>query len=138
MDPLLERLREKAHEEGFASVRIAAPDAAPQAGPRLRQYLAEGRHGDMSWMAATGKRRESVSALWPEARSVIMFAHHYAQDVDPLARLADKSTGVISVYALGRDYHDVIKGKLKRIAAWLAREAGAEVKVFVDTAPLME
>ena len=138
MDRLLERLRAKAHEEGFASVRVTAPTATPKAGLRLRQYLAEGRHGDMSWMAASGKRRESVSALWPEARSVIIFSHNYAPDMDPLARLADKSTGVISVYALGRDYHDVIKAKLKRIAAWLACESGAEVKVFVDTAPLME
>jgi epoxyqueuosine reductase len=138
MATLIEKLREKAGEEGFASLRIASPHAVPGAALRLREYLAEGRHGDMSWMATTSKRRESVSALWPQTRSVLMLAHNYGQNLDPLARLAAKDKGNISVYALGRDYHDVIKGKLKRIASWFAQEAGAEVKVFVDTAPLME
>jgi epoxyqueuosine reductase len=85
-----------------------------------------------------GERRQSVSALWPEARSAIMLAQNYAQELDPFARLRDRRTGVISVYALGRDYHDVVKGKLKRIASWFGRQTGGAVKVFVDTAPLME
>ena len=138
MPPLIDRLRQRAREEGFASLRVASPEAAPQAGSRLSQYLAEGRHGDMDWMARTGDRRESAAALWPDARSVIMLAHNYGQDLDPLARLSDKTSGVISVYAMGRDYHNVIRGKLKSIAGWLAREAHAQVKVFIDTAPLME
>src|SRR5262245_10364595 len=138
MAALVDNLRKKASEEGFVALRITSPDAVPQAGHRLGQYLAERLHEDMKCTATTENRRASVSALWPKARSVVMLAHSYAQDIDPLARLAAQETGVISVYALGRDYHDVIKGKLKRIASWLAHEAGAEVKVFVDTAPLME
>lgn len=105
---------------------------------RLRAFLAEGRHGDMGWMADTEQRRTSPRALWPEAKSAIMLAQSYTPDCDPLERLAEKSTGVISVYALNRDYHDVVKGKLKRLAQWLGRQAASEVKVFVDTAPLME
>jgi epoxyqueuosine reductase len=138
MASLVDRLRDKAREEGFASLGIADADAAPEAGPRLRQFLAAGLNGDMAWLATTAGRRQSVRALWPAARSVLIFAHNYAQDLDPLARLAATDTGVISVYALARDYHDVVKGKLKRIAAWFAHEARAQVKVFVDTAPLME
>jgi epoxyqueuosine reductase len=138
MTALVERLRDRAKQEGFASLRIAMPDAIPAAGARLREYIAEGRHGDMAWLADESGRRFSAAALWPQARSVIMLAYDYTQELDALARLKEKSTGTISVYALGRDYHDVMKGKLKRLASWLANEAKANVKVFVDTAPLME
>jgi len=89
-------------------------------------------------MEETEERRGSALRLWPQARSAILLAQSYAQELDPLRRLEQRETGVISVYALNRDYHDVVKGKLKRIAQWLAHEAKAEVKVFVDTAPLME
>ena len=92
----------------------------------------------MDWMAETEERRASPLALWPEARSAIVLARIMGQDLDPLERLEDRASGVISVYALNRDYHDVVKGKLKRIAQWLAQHTKAEVKVFVDTAPLME
>ena len=101
-------------------------------------FLAAGHHGTMTWMAETAERRKTPMAMWPEARSAIAVAQNYAPEIDPLERLARKNTGVISVYALHRDYHDVVKGKLKHLAQWLARQTGAEVKVFVDTAPLME
>ena len=131
-------IRERASQEGFSAVRIVrlTPDALP--GQRLQQFLAQGRHGSMAWMADTAERRASPLALWPQARSAILLAQNYASGLDPMERLKDQGSGVISLYALNRDYHDVVKGKLKRIAQWLARTAAAEVKVFVDTAPLME
>jgi epoxyqueuosine reductase len=133
-----DRLRRKAREEGFEQLRIADPEAATQAGARLEEFLSFGREGDMGWLRETAARRASPLTLWPEARSAVMLAMSYAPEIDPLERLKAKETGVISVYALGRDYHDVIKGKLKHLAQWLARETGQGVKVFVDTAPLME
>lgn len=138
MAGLEQSIRQKAAAEGFASVSIARVADDPLMAHRLRIFLAEGRHGGMGWMADTEQRRASPRALWPEARSAIMLAQSYTPENDPLARLAEKSTGVISVYALNRDYHEVVKGKLKRLAQWLGREAACEVKVFVDTAPLME
>lgn len=138
MPDIEDRLRRKARDEGFAQLRIADPGAAAPAGARLEEFLAFGREGDMGWLKETAPRRANPLALWPEARSAIMLAMSYAPEIDPLERLEAKDTGVISVYALGRDYHDVIKGKLKHLAQWLARETGEEVKAFVDTAPLME
>jgi epoxyqueuosine reductase len=131
-------IREKAAAEGFAAIRIARVADDPLTAKRLRDFIADGRHGGMGWMAETEERRSNPLRLWPEARSAIMLALSYTPDIDPLERLKDPSAGVISVYALNRDYHDVVKGKLKRLAQWLARQAAAEVKVFVDTAPLME
>lgn len=110
----------------------------PEQARRLSAFIAAGRHGGMQWMAETEQRRASPLAMWPAARTAIVLAQNYAPDIDPLARLKDREAGVISVYALNRDYHDVVKGKLKRIAQWLSHRCGAEVKVFVDTAPLME
>ncbi len=92
----------------------------------------------MAWLADSAERRSSPLKLWPEARSAIMLAQNYGPQIDPLERLQDKGTGVISVHALNRDYHDLVKGKLKRLAHWLAHQSKSEVKVFVDTAPLME
>lgn len=123
---------------GFAACRIARLDKAWPAGDHLRAFIADGRQGDMEWLATTMERRADPRTLWPEARSAVMLAMSYAQDIDPMARLDAGDAGVISLYALGRDYHDVIKGKLKLLGAWLARRRDAEVKVFVDTAPLME
>ena len=124
---------------GFASIGIAPADAAPQAGERLRQWLAAGRHGDMLWMADTAARRASPQGLWPDVRSVIMLGTSYAPGLDPLRHAGHPDTGVISVYALGSDYHDVIKKRLKALARWLVAAApGSELKVFVDTAPVME
>jgi epoxyqueuosine reductase len=138
MIPLEEKLRRKAREEGFADLRIADPAAAGHAGERLLEFLALGREGDMGWLKDTAQRRADPLTLWPQARSAIMLAMSYAPEIDPMRRLEAKGTGVISTYALGRDYHDVIKGKLKHLAQWLARETKQGVKVFVDTAPLME
>lgn len=111
------------------------PEAAAQ---RLQNFVGDGRHGDMDWLAGRLHQRMNPRNLWPDAHSAIVFALLYGQEIDPMVRLKEKSNGTISVYALNRDYHDVFKGKLKRIAQWLAHETGAEVKVFVDTAPLME
>jgi epoxyqueuosine reductase len=107
-------------------------------GERLEQAVGEGHHGSMEWLADTAERRRSPDAMWTGARSAITLAMSYAPELEPMQRLEARSTGVISVYALNRDYHDVIKGKLKELAGWLAAQTGEDVKVFVDTAPLME
>jgi epoxyqueuosine reductase len=135
---LAAKLKSRAAVEGFEECRITSAEVPTLTGERLRQFVAEGCHGDMTWLADTLERRVAPRALWPQARSAIVLALSYAPDADPMTRLGAKSTGNISVYALGRDYHDVLKGKLKRLAQWFARAAKAEVKVFVDTAPLME
>ncbi len=124
---------------GFGSIGIAPANAAPLAGDRLRQWLAAGRHGDMLWMADTAGRRASPTGLWPDVRSVVMLGTNYAAGLDPLRHAGHPDTGVISVYALGSDYHDIIKKRLKALARWLvAAEPDSELKVFVDTAPVME
>ena len=138
MKSLAQDIRNRAEREGFAAVRIVRlKDDALQAS-RLRDFIAQGRHATMNWMEETEVRRASPLSLWPDAKSAIVLAENYAPGFDPLERLEDKSSGVISVYALNRDYHDLVKGKLKRIAQWLAHQAAADVKVFIDTAPLME
>ncbi len=118
--------------------RVAAPDAIPDAAGRLAAFLGEGRHGSMDWLATTAARRSDPCALWPEVRSVVMLGLNYGPDVDPLAALRLPNRGAISVYARNRDYHDLIKGRLKQIAGRLVARSGGEAKVFVDTAPLME
>jgi epoxyqueuosine reductase len=141
---LKERLAAKARELGFDLCRVAAPDAIPKAPERLAAWLGDGAHGDMDWMAANAPRRASPRELWPNVRSIIMLGMNYGPESDPLAALADKDAGNISVYARHRDYHDLIKGRLKQLASWLVAEAkgrgvtDADVKVFVDTAPVME
>ncbi len=127
-----------ARAEGFEAVGFARPDGIAAAGGRLDAYLADGRHGDMEWLAAHADRRRSPEILWPQARSVIMLGMNYGPEADPLAVLDEPTRAAISVYAQGKDYHDVLKAKLKRIAGQLAVASGADVKVFVDTAPLME
>jgi len=131
-------LIERAQALGFDAVGITRPGAVPEAKPRLERFLAEGAHGDMSWMETTAARRGAPLALWPEVRSVIMLGMNYGPDGDPLAILRERARGAISVYAQGDDYHDVIKPKLKQLARWLAENAGGDVKVFVDTAAVME
>ena len=129
----------EAQAAGFAAARVAAPAAiGPEAAARLARFLRDGRHGDMAWMAATAERRGHPLALWPEARSIVMLGMSYAPEGDPLAVLAERSRGAVSCYAQSRDYHDVVKAGLRRVAAALTRASGADVKVFVDTAPLME
>jgi epoxyqueuosine reductase len=136
-DPRL-RITAKAQALGFDAVGVARAAQAWPAGARLEEFLALGRHGDMAWMAETAERRAHPQALWPQAQSAVMLGVSYGPGFDPLTLLEAKSTAALSVYATRRDYHDVIKGKLKTLAQFLAKETGAEVKVFVDTAPLME
>jgi epoxyqueuosine reductase len=135
---LKERLKARARDIGFDAAAVAPASLAGEAGENLEAFLALGRHGDMEWMAVHADRRRSPTALWPEARSALVVATNYGPEIDPMARLEAASTGVISVYALRRDYHEVMKGKLKTLAGWVARDADCAVKVFVDTAPLME
>jgi epoxyqueuosine reductase len=135
---LVNALKERAAAEGFAACGIAPGVLAPAAGARLQQWLAEGRHGDMLWMESRADERASPDALWPEVKSVIMLGMSYAPAEDPMALATVPDRARISIYAQGRDYHDVVKGALKRLAGWLAHEAGVGVKVFVDTAPVME
>nr|WP_281493618.1 tRNA epoxyqueuosine(34) reductase QueG [Ancylobacter koreensis] len=131
-----------AREEGFDAMGIARADAIPEAAPRLRQWIAEGAHGDMDWMPETAERRAAPANMWPQVRSLVMLGLNYGPDEDPRAALAERGRGAISVYARGDDYHELIKGKLKRIASRFVPRAGGpehvQVKVFVDTAPLME
>ena len=134
-------MRAKARALGFDACRVAAAEAPEGARERLAAWLAEGAHGDMTWMADTFERRVDPRALMREAKSVIVLGLNYGPDADPLAALKRRSAGAISVYARHRDYHDVLKGKLKELAAFLiaaARPEKADVKVFVDTAPLLE
>ncbi|WP_424032326.1 tRNA epoxyqueuosine(34) reductase QueG [Methylocella sp.] len=131
-------------ELGFDVCKITSPSTIEGAGARLCAWLATGAAGDMDWLASTEARRADPGTLWPEAVSIVMLGANYAPPGDPLAGLADKSAGNISVYARNRDYHEVVKGRLKQLAGWLAaaaRDQGVdapEVKVFVDTAPVME
>ncbi len=123
---------------GFDAVRVTSPDATTAAGGRFAAFLEAGRHGDMAWLATNADRRRSPTRLWPEVRSIVMLGMSYAPETDPLDALEHPSRGAISVYAQGKDYHDILKGKLKQLASHLATNSGAEVKVFVDTAPVME
>ncbi|MEM8918500.1 MAG: tRNA epoxyqueuosine(34) reductase QueG [Pseudomonadota bacterium] len=135
---LTQDLEKRAAEEGFAAFGIAPADLAPEAGKRLQQWLAEGCHGDMIWMADRAAQRASPTALWPDTRSVIMLGMSYAPGRDPFALEKVTDRGRISVYAQGKDYHDIVKRALKRLARWLVDSSDCEVKVFVDTAPVME
>ena len=131
-------LKTRAEEAGFDDVRIARVQDLADHSQSLGEFLTLGRHGDMDWFESTVERRGNLRVLWPEAKSAIVLAMNYGQGLNPFARLQQRQSGVISQYALGRDYHDIVKGKLKVLAQWLARSAKTEVKVFVDTAPLME
>jgi epoxyqueuosine reductase len=132
------KIAEEAKALGFDAVRFTSADAVAGAGDALDQFLAEGRHGDMGWLANTAERRKSPQALWPEVRSAILLGLNYGRGVDPLAVLDAPSRGAISIYAQGADYHDVLKAKLKALAARVQALAGGKVKIFVDTAPVME
>ncbi len=132
------KLKAAALAFGFDAAGIARADIAWEAGARLQDFVALGRHGGMGWMETTLARRSSPTAMWPEARSALVVAMNYGPEHDPLEALAARETGNISVYARGRDYHDVIKSRLKQLAGEVAALTGADVKVFVDTAPLME
>ena len=131
-------MTDAAHAAGFDIMRVTTPDSIAAAPPRLAAYLADGRHGDMVWMAEHADRRSDPRVLWPDVRSVIMFGLNYVPIENPIATAVSAHRGVISAYARSRDYHDVVKTGLKHVARALQAETGADVKVFVDTAPLME
>ncbi|WP_113135481.1 tRNA epoxyqueuosine(34) reductase QueG [Rhizobiales bacterium] len=131
-------LKAEAADKGFDLCRITLPDAIPQAPARLRDFLDESFHGTMDWLEETAERRSDPRTLWSEVRSVVMFAMNYGPEHDPRGILERTDRGAISVYAQNRDYHDIIKGKLKEVATRFAARAGEDVKVFVDTAPVME
>jgi len=131
-------LRDEALAQGFDLCRITGADSIAEAAPRLDAYLDQGYHGTMEWMAETRERRRSPRALWSEVRSVVVFGLNYGPDRDPRDILQKPDKAAISVYARNRDYHDVIKGRLKEIATRFAARAKEDVKVFVDTAPIME
>lgn len=128
----------RARAEGFDAVGVCAPESIGKAATRLDAFLANGSHGEMDWLEAHRDRRRDPRTLWPNVRSIIMLGMNYGPETDPLALLEERWRGAISVYARGRDYHDVIKGKLKGLGGWLHRATGADIKVFVDTAPVME
>jgi epoxyqueuosine reductase len=138
LQAIKEQLRSEALVAGFDAFGVTTPDALGPAADRLRAFLDQGRHGDMGWMEAHADRRADPRQLWPEVGSIIMLGASYAPTVNPLDALAHRSNAAISVYATGRDYHDVLKARLKLLASAFAAQTGGEVKVFVDTAPLME
>jgi epoxyqueuosine reductase len=132
------RIVDRARALGFDAVRVTRAELAPDIGEGLHAYIAAGHHGDMGWLAREPGRRRDPRGLWPAARSVIVLGINYGPEGDPLAILAQRNRAAISVYAQGRDYHDVVKSRLKALGRWLAAETGAALKVFVDTAPVME
>ncbi|WP_421867650.1 tRNA epoxyqueuosine(34) reductase QueG [Pararhizobium sp.] len=131
-------LKDEARDKGFDVCRVTLPDSIPKAPERLADFLSHGYHGTMDWMAETQARRADPRVLWSDVRSVVLFGMNYGPDEDPRTILDKPELGAISVYARNRDYHDVIKGKLKEVATRFAARAGEDVKVFVDTAPVME
>ena len=135
---LKERIRAEAERLGFVACGFARADAVPEAGERLRQWLAEGRHGSMGWMEERAGQRAHPQGLWPEANSVIALAMSYAPAGDPRALEAEPDRGRISVYAQGADYHKTVKKALKALARFIVDAVPSELKVFVDTAPVME
>ena len=135
---LRDRIRDKALELGFDAVGFTEASLGPEARARLADFLASGAHGEMDWLATRSEQRSDPRALWPEARSVVALGLSYAPDEDPRAVQGRTDRGGISVYARNRDYHDVVKGMLKHLAQFVVKAAGGDVKVFVDTAPVME
>ncbi|WP_304165754.1 tRNA epoxyqueuosine(34) reductase QueG [Phenylobacterium aquaticum] len=133
-----EAVRKRAHDLGFDVCRFTEVESAWPAGARLAEYVAQGRHGEMDWMAETLTRRSHPRAMWPAARSAVVLGMNYGPQHDPLTLLDHPTRGAISVYAQGDDYHELIKGRLKQLASFMASQGEGELKVFVDTAPLME
>lgn len=138
MQELKARLVAEAESVGFDLCRVCRPWDVPQVPDRLAAFLEQGYHGQMEWLADRREWRGAPQVLWPQAQSVIMLGESYTPTHDPLAVLEQRDCAAISVYAQNRDYHDVVKKRLKRLARWLIAQAGGEVKVFVDTAPVPE
>ncbi len=128
----------QAREMGFVSGRVCRPDAVPQVMARLQSFVQKGYHGQMAWMAERMHWRGAPDVLWPQARAVIMLAESYTPEHNPLEILDFPERGAISVYAQNKDYHDIVKKRLKRLARWMVAQTDCEVKVFVDTAPVPE
>ncbi len=133
-----DRIQEEARCAGFDLVGIADPAAVSRSGERFMEALRRGYHGDMAWLAEKAAWRRDPRALWPEVKSIVMMAMNYGPEDEVLARLSRRDRGVISVYAQNRDYHNLVKKRLKAVARFIAATYGAQVKVFVDTAPVME
>ena len=133
-----QEIREKALELGFVACGFARADAAAEAGPNLLRWIDEGRHGEMAWMEGRKEQRATPNGLWPDARSIIALGMSYAPSRDPLWLEGEPDRGRISVYAQGGDYHKTVKKALKALARWLVDRSPSELKVFVDTAPVME
>ena len=133
-----EVIRARAREEGFDAVGFTRAEKSQVAAQALAAFLERGYQGDMGWMQATSERRADPKVLWPEAKSIVTLGVNYAPAHDPLEALGRRERGAISVYAQGADYHDVLKRRLKRLASWIAEVHGGDVKIFVDTAPVME
>jgi epoxyqueuosine reductase len=131
-------IRDRALALGFDAIGFCRAELGPEARQRLRDFLAAGQHGEMDWLARRDDQRSHPQSLWPDARSVIALGLSYAPDADPLASLTEPSVGTVSVYARGRDYHTILKGLLKTLAQFIVSRFGPDVKVFVDTAPVME
>jgi len=123
---------------GFDAAGVCAPDAVPEAPARLRAFLDAGRHGGMGWLATRADERSNPKTLWPDVRAVVMVGANYGPERDPMDGLRRTETGLLSAYAQRKDYHDVLKKRLKALGRWTAAEFGCAVKVFVDTAPVME
>lgn len=138
MNDITQDITTKAYELGFDTVAFTTPNLPESAAAGLQEFLTNQHHGDMGWMEEKQDRRSDPRALWPEVQSIIVLGHNYAPETNPLEKLTQKNIGNISCYAQNRDYHDVIKKKLKTLARWIAEELSCEVKVFVDTAPVME
>ncbi len=135
---LIAKLNQQAFEQGLTPPKITSLSGPWTAGDRLHEFIAQGLHGDMDWLPREAHRRQHPNAMWPQAKSAIVFGLNYGPKHNPLSDLSHKSHGNVSVYARGGDYHDLFKNRLKKVAGWLHQETGRAVKVFVDTAPLME
>ena len=137
-DGIKHKLKERAQFEGFSLMRICRPWSLKEHSQRLQEFLNKNRHGEMSWMNQKVEWRSDPSSLWPNAQSCVMLGESYSPKHDPLEILKKPEKGAISVYAQNKDYHDVVKKRLKRLARWLVKEFECEVKGFVDTAPVPE
>jgi epoxyqueuosine reductase len=137
-DPIREEIRDRALSSGFDAVGFAEARLDAEARTGLREFIARGYHGDMGWLAGTAARRSDPQMLWPEARTVIVLGISYAPKEDPLAVHEARDRGAVSVYAQGRDYHDTLKRRLRALAQWIEERWPGALKLFVDTAPVME